>query len=268
MLKLLSLSRAARRYTAGKGVREALKRVKELREEGLLATVNYLGEEVRSHEKVAESVREYANLAALLPSDAEISVKPTQLGLALGKSLYKSSLLEVASAAAVRGIYVTVDSERPGTITDTLDGVLELWETGFNNLGLVLQAKLPRSHYDVMEYVRPGMRVRVCKGVYPAEDSLPKVAESFVNLSLEVLERGALLQVATHDEALIYTLSGVLQASGWSKADYEIELLLGVREDLAKKLVAQGYRVRLYVPYGARWQAYTSRRLQEAKAKK
>ena len=267
MLARLTLSRAARRYTAGRTAEDALRRVESLAEQGLLATVNYLGEDVRSHRDVSENVREYALLASLLPRSAEISVKPTQLGLSVGRSLLKASLVEVVSAASIYGIPVVVDSERPETITDTLRTVAELWDQGFRNLGLVLQAKLPRSHLDLQEFVRPGMRVRVCKGVYPAEDTLQKVSESFVSLALDVLERGAYLQVATHDEALIYTLSGVLAASGWDKEAYEVELLLGVREELARALASRGYRVRLYVPYGSQWEPYTRRRLQEAKLK-
>jgi proline dehydrogenase len=259
------------RYIAGRRVTDACRVVARLNERGKLATVDVLGEEIRSP-AAAEAIRD-AYLDVLEAIDAEgldsnISVKLTALGLELDFALCRDQLRSVVEAAAARSNFVRIDMEDSSCTDDTLRLYRELRGEGHENVGVVLQACLHRTLDDVeaLADVRPN--VRLCKGIYvePPEVAYQddgEIREIFVRALDALLEAGCFVGIATHDEYLIEEAERIVRERGLGVEDYEFQMLLGVRERRASELVAAGHRLRVYVPFGEQWYAYSLRRLQE-----
>jgi proline dehydrogenase len=256
-------------YIAGATLEDARRVVARLNDEGKLATVDVLGEEVK-HAAEAEAVASayHAALDAIAADrlDANVSVKLTALGLELDLDLCRSLLATVVADAAARGIFVRIDMEHSGCTDDTLLLYRELRERGRDNVGIVLQSCLRRTLADVdaLSDLRPS--VRLCKGIYVEPASIAftgrqQVRDNFVLALDALLETGAYVGIATHDEWLLER--SLERVEGIAREEYELQMLLGVREDRASELVAAGHRLRVYVPYGDRWYEYSLRRLQE-----
>jgi proline dehydrogenase len=263
--------RVAARYIAGEELGDACRVVRSLNGEGKVATLDVLGEEVRTEAEAAEIVRGY--LEALTQIERQglasgISVKPTALGLALDRGLCLANLETVVRAAAERRRFVRIDMEDSSTTTDTLDTYRVLRERGLDNLGIVLQARLRRTLDDARGLADMRPDVRLCKGIYLEPEAVAyqddaEVGESFVRVAEALLDRGCTVAFATHADRLIQRARILVRERGQGPGDYEYQLLLGVRPDLGDRLAAAGERVRIYVPYGKRWYEYSLRRLQE-----
>jgi proline dehydrogenase len=263
--------RVAARYIAGEELGDAVEVVRRLNAEGKLATLDLLGEEVVS---VAEAAQ-YADLnvgvlAAIERErlDATLSVKPTALGLELDRAGFLDSLRRLLDAARERGNFVRIDMEDSSTTDATLAAYRTLRGEGYDNVGVVLQAVLHRTHDDAVALGPVVPNVRVCKGIYVEPEEIAfrrrdEVRASFILTVEALLDAGAYVAAATHDEVLVREILRVVRERGLHRDGFELQMLLGVRPDLATKLVRDGHRVRIYVPFGRRWYEYSLRRLQE-----
>jgi proline dehydrogenase len=257
------------RYIAGPELKDARDTVRGLNAEGKVATIDVLGEEITTEEEAAAIVRAYQDVFADIERcdlQSGVSVKLTGLGLKLAYDLCRDNLRTVVEDAASRGNFVRIDMEDSSTTDDTLRLYRELREAGHENVGIVLQAMLRRTLSDVAALAELRPSVRLCKGIYvePADVAFQEheaVRASYVRALESLLEAGCYVGIATHDEWLLGEASGLV--SGLARDEYEFQMLLGVRAGRGDALVAEGHKLRIYVPFGRHWYAYSLRRLQE-----
>ncbi len=258
-------------YIAGTTVADAVQVVRALNEQGKMATIDVLGEEVSGRREAAEIVRAYHDVFEAIERerlDANVSVKLTALGLNLAYELCRANLLRVVRHAAESGNFVRIDMEDSTTTTETLELYRELREEGLDNVGVVLQAYLRRTIRDIHDLAPLEPNVRLCKGIYLeraliAYQDYEEVRQNFVRCLRELLQLGSYVGVATHDQFLIDEGKRLVTQHGLTREQYEFQMLLGVRELAANRLVRDGHRLRIYVPFGEHWYRYSLRRLQE-----
>jgi proline dehydrogenase len=259
------------RYIAGATLQEAADCVRELNLGGKMATVDVLGEEITREEETREIARAYRDVFAAIHDaqlDSNVSVKLTALGLGLSYDLCRENLLDVVGTAAGYGNFVRIDMEDSSTTDDTLRLYRELREGGHDNLGVVLQARLRRTLDDVEALADLRPSVRLCKGIYLEPGTIAfteyeAVRANFLRCLDALFAAGCYVGVATHDEWLIEESLTRISSLGLGSLEYELQMLLGVREDRRDELVEQGHRLRVYVPFGEHWYRYSLRRLQE-----
>jgi proline dehydrogenase len=265
------VQKLSERYIAGPELKDARTAVRRANAEGKLATVDVLGEEIGTEEDAAAIVDAYRDVFADIERvglDANVSVKPTALGLKLDHDLCRDNLRMVVEDAAARGNFVRIDMEDSSTTDDTLMLYRELREEGFDNLGVVLQAMLRRTLDDVrwLSDLRPS--VRLCKGIYVEPEEIAyhdfeAVRANFVHALEALIDAGCYVGIATHDRWLLDQGRRLVAERGLEREQYEFQMLLGVRPELGDELVAEGHRLRIYIPFGRHWYAYSLRRLQE-----
>jgi proline dehydrogenase len=263
--------RISSRYIAGTEVQDACRVVSQLNSAGKMATIDVLGEEITSVDEATDIVREYRYVFETVERedlDSNVSVKPTALGLNLSESLFRRNLDQVVSHAGEIGNFVRIDMEDSSTTDTTLRVYRELREAGYDNVGVVLQAYLRRTLDDIRALADLTPNIRLCKGIYvePPElafQEFEEVRANFVAALAELLDGGSYVGIATHDEWLIEEGKRLVAEHGRERDEYEFQMLLGVRPKLGDALVADGHRLRIYVPYGEHWYAYSLRRLQE-----
>ena len=259
------------RYIAGPELKDARETVRRLNAEGKSATIDVLGEEITTEEEAAAIVRAYLDVFADIERcglDSGVSVKVTALGLKLDYDLCRDNLRTVVEDAASRGNFVRIDMEDSSTTDDTLRLYRELREEGHDNVGVVLQAMLRRTLSDVAALADLKPSVRLCKGIYlePADVAYQEyeaVRASYVRSLDALLDAGCHVGIATHDEWLLGEARRVVAERGLGREDYEVQMLLGVRPKRGDEIVLEGHRLRIYVPFGRHWYAYSLRRLQE-----
>jgi len=263
--------RISSRYIAGTTLPEACRVVRELNAEGKTATIDVLGEEAQSRRETLEVVRAYHDVFEAIERerlDSNVSIKLTALGLNLALELCRANLFKVVRHAAESGNFVRIDMEDATTTSDTLDLYRELRAEGHDNVGIVLQAALRRSIRDIHELAPLRPNVRLVKGIYVeppliAYQEFEEVQQSFVRCLHELLQAGSYVAIATHDEDLLTEGKRLVSERGLSAEEYEFQMLLGVRELAGNRLVRDGHRLRIYVPFGEHWYQYSLRRLQE-----
>jgi proline dehydrogenase len=263
--------RISARYIAGEELDDALVVVRRLNDEGKLATLDVLGEEIASPDEaraIADAYRGAIDAFEWGKLDSNISVKPTALGLKLDYGLCRENLEDVVRHAAERDNFVRIDMEDSSTTDETLRMYRELRAAGYDNVGVVLQARLKRTLADVRELADLRPNIRLCKGIYvePPEVAyrdFDSVRTSFVQALEALLEAGCYVGIATHDEWLVDQGRRLTTERGLGPEEYEFQMLLGVRQALGDKLVRDGQRLRIYTPFGRQWYAYSLRRLQE-----
>jgi proline dehydrogenase len=268
----------ARRFVAGETLEEAIAAVQALNGEGLLATLDHLGENVTSEIEARDAATEILDLLDAIEASgvrSGVSVKLTQLGLDLSPALAAESLERIVTRAAQAGRFVRIDMESSDYVQTTLDLFDELWER-HRNVGVVIQSYLYRSNDDVARLVDMGASVRLVKGAYdePPEVAYPDKADtdaSFVRLAKQLFSdqaqaSGVFPAIATHDTKLIDWTRDHTRQRGISPDRFEFQMLYGIRRGLQRQLAAEGYRVRAYVPYGDQWYPYFMRRLAERPA--
>jgi proline dehydrogenase len=257
------------RYIAGSALDDARRVVAALNAAGKLATVDVLGEEI-SHETEATAIA--AEYVAALDAferdhlDANVSIKPTGLGLKLGYEVCKRNVEAVIAAAEPTNRFVRIDMEDSSTTDETLRLFHELRDEGHGRVGPVLQASLKRTVADAATLA--GASVRICKGIYVEPESIQfrddqAVRASFVRTLETLLDGDCYAAIATHDAWLVEQSLRVLRERAVPQDRYEFQMLLGVRPELGDRIVADGHRLRIYVPYGRQWYEYSLRRLQE-----
>jgi proline dehydrogenase len=265
------VKRLSRRYIAGEELSQACRVVKRLNEDGKLATLDVLGEEVTTREEALALVEAYRDVFETIRSeglDSNVSVKPTGLGLSIDRNVCRQNLADLVRGAEERSNFVRIDMEDASTTSDTLEVFRELRAEGLSSVGVVLQARLRRTLDDISALADLRPNVRVCKGIYLespdiAYQGMQAIRENFVNAIDDLLEAGAYVAVATHDGWVIDRAKELLEQHGKKREEYEFQMLLGVGDELGDQLVREGHRLRVYVPFGRRWYEYSVRRLQE-----
>ena len=255
--------RLSSRYIAGPSIDDAIRVVERLNAKGKLATVDVLGEEITNEDEAAAIVRAYQDVFADIEHcglDSNVSVKLTALGLNLDYDVCRADLRVVVEDAASRGNFVRIDMEDSSTTDATLRLYRELREQGYDNVGVVLQAMLRRTHDDIVALADLKPSVRVCKGIYvePPElayQDFDEVRASYVRALEALLDAGSYVGIATHDEWLLDEGRRLVAERGLSRDEYEFQMLLGVRPQLGDDLVREGHRLRIYVPFGRHWYA-------------
>jgi len=263
--------RLASRYIAGPTLDDACHVVATLNAQGKLATIDVLGEEItRAGEAraIAQAYRDVFETIERQRLDSGVSVKPTALGLNLDYGLCRENLESVVEAAARRDNFVRIDMEDSSTTDETLRLYRELRGAGHDNVGVVLQARLRRTLDDIRGLADLQPSVRICKGIYiePPErayQSYEEVRSNFLRALEALLDAGCYVGIATHDEWLVAEARRVAARRGLGHDEYEFQMLFGVAEPLRDELVREGHRLRIYVPFGEHWYAYSIRRLQE-----
>jgi proline dehydrogenase len=271
--KLPGFSRVTSRFIAGENIDDAITAISELNRAGMSATFDHLGESTTSRAEAESDVREYLRVLDRIENtgvNSNVSVKLTQLGLDINKDYCLQNARRIVEAAKRHGNFVRIDMEDSSKTDATLDIFKRLFgEHG--NVGIVLQAYLYRTEKDIDDALAMGARIRLCKGAYkePEEVAFPEKSEvdaNYVRLMKKLLKSGVYHGIATHDEKMIAATREFAVREGISKDAFEFQMLYGVRRDLQLKLAADGYRMRVYVPYGEYWYPYFMRRLAERPA--
>ena len=265
------VKRLSQRYIAGPALADAVAVVRALNEQGKMATIDVLGEEISRREEAKALLEEYEDVFETIEReglDSNISVKLTGLGLELDYDFCRENTFELVREAAARNNFVRIDMEDSSTTTRTLDLYRELREEGLDNVGVVLQAYMKRTLADAAALTDLRPNVRVCKGIYvePPEiayQDFETVRVSFIEALATLLGAGAHVAVATHDDWVIGEALALIEERSLPADGYEFQMLLGVKPELGDELVREGHRLRIYVPYGRRWYEYSLRRLQE-----
>jgi proline dehydrogenase len=263
--------RISGRYIAGEELEDALRVVRRLNDQGKMATIDVLGEEIVSPDEARAIATDYrVSIDAFEREglDSNVSVKPTALGLKLGYELCRENLESVVRHAAEHGNFVRIDMEDASTTDDTIRLYRVLRAAGHENVGIVFQARLKRTLQDIRDLAELRPNVRICKGIYlePPEIAyrdFDSIRASFVQALEELFEAGCYVGIATHDEWLVEQGERLTSARGLGRDEFEFQMLLGVRPSLGDALVRGGHRLRIYTPFGRHWYAYSLRRLQE-----
>ena len=262
--------RVSQRYIAGEGLADAVATVRNLNAEGFMATVDILGESVHERTLVEQALRDYvAALHAIRDHrlDSNVSIKPTNFGLKIDFDLCYEKVRALVLEARVLGNFVRIDMEDASCTSATLDLYRRLRDEGLTNVGVVLQAYLRRTLADVAA-LPANANVRVCKGIYVEPPDIAFKERALINRNFKetvaaLFDRGAYVGIATHDEEVVYEAQKLIRERGLQARQYEFQMLLGVTESLRRVIQRDGHRLRVYVPYGPQWYAYSLRRLKE-----
>ncbi|MGB8645746.1 MAG: proline dehydrogenase family protein [Anaerolineae bacterium] len=268
----------SRRFVAGETLDETIGVVRKLNGQGLRVTIDVLGESVTSEAEARAAKDAYLRTLDAIASNgvkSNVSVKLTQMGLALSPDLCLDNMRQIVGRAKEVGAFTRIDMEDSPYTQSTLN-IFKTLREEFDNVGIVIQAYLYRSEEDMQQLRAMGADVRLCKGAYkePAEIAFPlkrdvdanyvKLAEAYLKPNGQ--ENGAFLALATHDEKMIHWAKGYAAANKLDQRQFEFQMLYGIRPGLQKQLIAEGYQVRIYVPYGTHWYPYFMRRLAERPA--
>jgi proline dehydrogenase len=268
--------RMSSRFVAGMEIGDALLAAQALNQQGLLVTLDSLGESVSSEVEAQAAAEIYHKLLDLIAShkvNANVSVKLTQMGLELSPQLAGEIAQSLAQHARSIGNFVRIDMEDSSLTQVTLDIVRRIHAQPElrNSIGIVIQAYLYRSQADIEQLIAEGIRVRLCKGAYkePAEVAFPVKADvdmNYVKLGEMLLDSPIYHGLATHDDSMIAAAKAYAAGHNIAPSRFEFQMLYGVRRDLQRKLVSEGFNVRVYVPFGREWYPYFMRRLAERPA--
>ena len=264
----------ARRFIAGETIAEAVEAARILERRGLTQTLDYLGESVGTSAEASSVTRDYLLILDKIVASGvgrNISLKLTQLGLDLDRVTALDNLRRILEPATTHGFFVRIDMENSPYTDVTLDIFETLWGLGYRNLGVVLQSALYRSEADLTRILALGARVRLVKGAYREPPSVAHqlkadVDAAYLRMATTLLERGTFPALATHDPDIIDPVKRIAAERGIAKDRFEFQMLYGIRRDLQASLLAEGYGMRVYVPFGRQWFPYFMRRLGERPA--
>ena len=261
----------ARRFIPGETIEEAIDCARTLQAEGMLLTLDYLGESVRTLEEATAATGEYIRLMDVIVAsgiERNISLKLTQLGVDVDRATCVDNLRRILDPGARHGFFVRIDMENSPYTEVTLEIFETLWQQEYRNVGVALQAYLHRTEQDVRRMNELGARVRLVKGAYkePASVAYQQKAEvdaAFIRLARLLLDEGTYPAFGTHDPPLLAQVRTHALGRHIPHDRFEFQMLYGIRRDLQRSLVAEGYRMRVYVPFGRQWFPYFMRRLGE-----
>ena len=261
----------AKRFVPGETTESAIETVRALNAAGMTASLDFLGEDVVEREAAIKTRDAYIRILEAIDAagvDSNVSVKLTAMGLLIGEDFALENLLHIMQRAAKnRDPFVRIDMEGSGVV----DATLRVFERAFareKNVGVVFQAYLKRTASDVERAIAIGARVRLCKGAYnePPEiayKKMPEIRENYLRLAKELLTRGNYPGIATHDRRLIAAVKAIAKTENVGADRFEFQMLYGCRPHVQRELVEQGYRMRVYVPFGTHWAGYFYRRVLE-----
>ncbi|MCL4551799.1 MAG: proline dehydrogenase family protein [Bacteroidetes bacterium] len=260
----------AKKYIAGEKLEDAVRVTKELNAKGIATTIDVLGEAVTSKRESEEAKKEcLAALDAINQNklDANLSLKPTQVGLMLDPKFCYDQVSEILERAKSYNNFVRIDMEDSPTTTLTFELHNKLKEK-YSNVGVVVQAYLKRTYDDVKRQNDLGTHYRLCKGIYVEPEEIAfkerqQIRDNYLKLLETMLKNGNYVGIATHDDYLVDGAYELIKRLNIPKNKFEFQMLYGVKEDLRDKINADGYKVRIYVPFGEHWYKYSIRRLQE-----
>lgn len=260
----------SRKYIAGESLEDGINVVKQLNSKGIYATMDVLGEAVNNKEESLDAKNKAMEVLDAIEKHklmANLSIKPTQMGLLMDDEFAYQQILELVKRAKEMNNFVRIDMEDSSTTDMTINLYKKILQQ-YKNLGVVIQAYLKRSFDDVVVLNKLGTNYRLCKGIYvePASIAIKDkqaIRENYLKILRQMFIDGNYVGIATHDKYLIDEAYRMIKEMNIPKDKFEFQMLLGVREDLRDKINSDGYKIRVYVPFGKDWYAYSVRRLKE-----
>jgi len=261
----------AKKYIAGATLEEAVNVCKKLEEKGACTTVDTLGEFVISELQAKKETGISLNVLDAIEKhslESYLSLKPTSLGLEFNFDFAYNNIKQAVIKAKKKGLFVRLDMENAPYTSKTLDIYKKIRDEGYDNIGFVIQAYLKRSMDDLKDLAHYNPSTRLCKGIYDEHPDIAykdkeRIRENFKDMLQYMVESGYYPAIATHDKPLIDFAENLIKEKEMKTDEYEFQMLLGVTESQRWKLVKNGHKVRVYVPYGADWYGYSIRRLNE-----
>lgn len=260
----------SRKYIAGESLEDGINVVKQLNSKGIYATMDVLGEAVKNKEESLDAKNKAMEVLDAIEKHklmANLSIKPTQMGLLIDEEFAYQQILELVKRAHEINNFVRIDMEDSSTTDMTINLYKRIFQQ-YKNVGVVIQAYLKRSFDDVVVLNKLGTNYRLCKGIYvePASIALKDrqaIRENYLKILRQMFIDGNYVGIATHDKYLIDEAYRMIKEMNIPNDKFEFQMLLGVREDLRDKINSDGYKIRVYVPFGKDWYAYSVRRLKE-----
>lgn len=260
----------AGKYIAGEELQDAINLVKTLNSKGIYATMDVLGESIKNKEEAIGAKKKCLEVLDAIETNklkANLSIKPTQMGLAIDEEFAYQQILEIVQKAKSFNNFIRIDMEDSPNTDSTIKVYKKLHEK-IGHVGIVLQAYLKRTLNDVEQLNKLGTNYRLCKGIYIESESIAykdkqMIRDNFLKALRLMLKNGNYVGIATHDDYLIEYSYKMIKEMNIPKDKFEFQMLLGVKEDLRYKINSDGYKVRIYVPFGKDWYAYSIRRLKE-----
>lgn len=261
----------AKGYIAGPTLADAVRLSKELNQQGMLTTIDILGEFITRIEQAIEFKDQALEILRTIEREklqGNLSIKPTQMGLLIDKERCAALIRELVEEAKKLNNFVRIDMEDIATTDATLELFRQLREEYAGHVGTVLQSYLRRTPQDIVNLDQGYQNYRLCKGIYVeprlhAWKNPQAINRNFIHSLEQMLQQGAYAAIATHDELLVYEAMHLVRKMGLSPEQYEFQMLLGVDEELREIILKAGHRLRIYVPYGKDWLPYSKRRLKE-----
>jgi proline dehydrogenase len=261
----------AMRYIAGEGLEDAVRVVRGLNARNMTATIDVLGEDVSTREEAEQARESCAGVLKTIQEEelnANLSIKLTQFGLKVDERLCYENVKKILEIARGYGNFVRMDMEDSSVTDSTLTLYERLRAEGFENVGVVIQAYLRRSEADVSKLIRAPAKVRMVKGIYVEPEAIAfqdreEIRRNYSKLLKMLLEAGCFTAIATHDDFLVKGAFQFIREIKLPPSAYEFQMLYGVRVRLRDQILARGHSMRIYVPFGAHWYAYSMRRFQE-----
>jgi len=258
------------RYIAGDYLIDAVNLTKEFNKKGIYSTIDVLGESISTREEAVASKNACMEVLDAISTNnllANLSIKPTQMGLMLDKDFCYAQVTELLDKAKSVNSFIRFDMEDSGT-TDRIFELFKDFHAKYDNCGVVVQAYLKRTYDDITELDKIGTSYRLCKGIYIEPEAVAiknkqKIRDNYVKILEKMLKDGNYVGIATHDDYLVKEAYRLIKEWNIPKDKFEFQMLLGVKEELRNRINADGYKVRIYVPFGTDWYRYSIRRLQE-----
>ncbi len=260
----------SKKYIAGETLQDAINTAKSLNEKGIYATLDVLGEAIQNKTEALNFKNDALKvLDAIIENNlmANLSLKPSQMGLNLDEKFAYNQISELCEKAKTINNFVRLDME-DSTLTDPTLNLYKKLHEKFSNVGVVVQAYLRRTYDDVVRFNKIGTNYRLCKGIYVESPNISykdkqAIRDSYMKCLKAMFKEGNYVGIATHDEYLINEAYKLIKEMNIPKDKFEFQMLLGVREDLRDKINNDGYKIRIYVPFGEQWYLYSMRRLKE-----
>ena len=260
----------ANKYIAGDNIDGGINKVKELNSKGIMATMDVLGEAIKNKDEAVQSKNESLEVLDTIEKynlNSNLSVKLTMIGLNLDYNYCLGLVTEIVEYAKSKNIFVRIDME-DSSVTEQTIQIFEMLKKKYDNVGIVLQAYMRRTEKDILRLTEIGANFRLCKGIYiePEDIAFKKkqeIRDNFLKVIRLALEKKSYVGIATHDAYVLEGAKKIISELGLKKEEYEFQMLLGVTEKRRDKIVEEGFRIRIYVPFGERWYQYSMRRFKE-----
>ncbi|HMU42389.1 MAG TPA: proline dehydrogenase family protein [Ignavibacteriaceae bacterium] len=260
----------AKKYIAGESLEQAVTLVKLLNSKNIFTTMDVLGESIKNKDEAIAAKNEALKVLDAIQKNnlkSNLSIKPTQMGLSISEDFAYSQVEELVVKAKEIGSFVRIDMEDSST-TDTTINLFKRLNQKYDNVGIVIQSYLMRSMNDIRELNKLGTDYRLCKGIYIESPAIAykdkqKVRDNYLDLLKVILKDGNYVGIATHDDYLVEHAYQLINEMNIPKDKFEFQMLLGVKENLRDKINADGFKIRIYVPFGKDWYAYSIRRMKE-----